>query len=350
MRYVSIDKVEQGEKLGKHIFGSDGRILLNDGVTLTIGLISKLRQMGVTSIFVKDDRFEEVEIEEVVSETTRRKAVATLANSIQFIQQDKQIDGKSISNVVDQMIEEVMANPDVLFHLTDIRTKDNHLFVHLVNVCIVSVMVAVQIGLSKPRIQELAVGSLLHDVGKLVAEVKKSDVPVGYQQSDELMQHHSWKGFNLLRKAPDVSTLSAHIALAHHENVDGSGKPRGMSGNDIHFLAKIVAVANDYDHLTSENESDPGLFPHEACERIMGLTNVRYDHNVVWKFLRCIAFYPSGAQVKLSNGSIGVVTGQHKGLPQRPIVRTFRPDGDDFIFNEVDLAKETTVFITKVLT
>jgi HD-GYP domain-containing protein (c-di-GMP phosphodiesterase class II) len=348
MRYVSIDDLVQGEKLGKHIFASDGRILLNVGVTLTIGLISKLRQMGVSSIFVKDDRFADVEMEEVVSETTRRKAVSALANSIQFIQKDKQMDGKSISDIVDKMIEEVMSNPDVLFHLTDIWTKDNNLFVHLVNVCIMSVMVGVQVGLGKQRIQELAVGALLHDVGKMVDEVKKRDIPNGYNLNDELMQHHSWKGFNTLRKAPEISTLSAHIALAHHENVDGSGKPRGMSGDDIHFLAKIVAVANDYDHLVSDGEEEHSLFPHEACERIMGLTNLRYDHNVVWKFLRCIAFYPTGAQVKLSDGSIGVVTGQHKGLPQRPIIRTFRADGDDFLFNEVDLAKETTIFITKV--
>jgi len=341
--------VEQGEKLGKHIFASDGRVLLNEGVTLTIGLISKLRQMGVTSIFVKDDRFADVEMEEVVSETTKRKAISTLASSIQFIQEDKHLDGKSISDIVDKMIEEVMSNSDVLFHLTDIRTKDNDLFVHSVNVCIMSVMVGVQIGLTKQRIQELAVGALLHDIGKMVGEVKKRDIPMGYDRDDELMQHHSWKGFNTLRKSQDLSTLSAHIALAHHENVDGSGKPRGMAGDDIHFLAKIVAVANDYDHLVTDGQDTPALFPHEACERIMGLTNLHYDHNVVWKFLRCIAFYPSGTQVKLSDGSTGVVTGQHKGLPQRPIVRTFRSDGDDFLFNEVDLAKATTVFITKIL-
>ncbi|PYZ93323.1 metal-dependent phosphohydrolase [Salipaludibacillus keqinensis] len=348
MRYVFIDKVEQGEKLGRHIFASDGRILLNEGVTLTIGLISKLRQMGVSSLFVKDDRFEDVEVEEVVSETTRRKAVSAVAHSIQYIQQDKPLDGKAISDVVDLMIAEVMVNSDVLFHLTDIRTKDNQLFVHLVNVCIMSVMVGVQVGLNKKRIQELATGALLHDIGKLVGSVRKKDIPVGYDRDDELMKHHSWKGFNLLRKSADISTLSAHIALTHHENVDGSGEPRGMESNDIHFLAKIVAVANDYDHLTSRGEQAKGMFPHEACEQIMGLTNVRYDHSIVWKFLRCIAFYPSGTQVKLNTGAIGVVTGQHKGLPQRPIVRTFWQNGDDFLFDEVDLARETTVFITKV--
>ncbi|RKL68847.1 metal-dependent phosphohydrolase [Salipaludibacillus neizhouensis] len=350
MRYASINKIEQGEKLGKHIFADDGRILLSEGVTLTIGLLSKLRLMGVSSVFVQDDRFENIEIEEVVSETTKRQAITALAETIQFIQADKEINGKEISLIVGKMIDEVMLNSDVLLHLTDIRTKDNNLFVHLVNVCIISVMVGVQIGLAKTRIQDLAVGALLHDIGKTQGRVKKRDIPVGYSSEDELMKHHSWKGFNTLRKVQEISTVSAHIALTHHENVDGSGEPRGMEGKDINFLSKIVAVANDYDHLISNGEDGMSLFPHEACERIMGLTNIRYDHQVVWKFLRCVAFYPTGIQVKLNDGSIGVVIGQHKGLPQRPIVRTYRSDGDDFSFKEVDLAKETTTFITKVFT
>ncbi|UCZ51900.1 HD domain-containing protein [Bacillus shivajii] len=347
MRYVSIEQVKQGEKLGKHIFASDGRILLSEGVPLTIGLISKLRRMGVSSLFVKDARFEDVEIEEVVSETTKRKAVTALAQSIQYIQEDKKLDGKSVSESVSSLVEEIMLNKDVLFHLTDIRTEDNDLFMHSVNVCIMSVMVAVQIGLTKDKVQELAVGALLHDIGKHVSKVRVNDIPAGFENNDELLNHHAWKGFNLLRKTPEISTLSAHIALSHHENIDGTGAPRQMDGKDIHLLAKIVAIANDYDHFVS-GMSDEAMYPFEACEKIMGLTNKRYEHQVVWRFLRCVAFYPTGSQVKLSNGHVGAVVGQHKGLPQRPIIRTFDPDGDDITFEEIDLAKETTVFINKV--
>ncbi|AOM83334.1 HD-GYP domain-containing protein [Salisediminibacterium beveridgei] len=344
MRYVSIDSVNQGERLGKHIFASDGRILLNEGVTLTVGLLSKLRQMGVSSLFVKDDRFDDVDIEEVVSETTRREAIQTLSKSMQYMQQARAINTEEVQSSVNSIIEEILNNSDVLIHLTDIRTKENELFVHLVNVCIMSVMIGVHVKLSKPKLQELAIGAVLHDIGKLVDQVKVSDIPTGYDSDNELMKHHSWKGFNVLRKAPDVSTLSAHIALVHHENVDGSGDPRGLENSDIHFLAKIVAVANDYDHLVS---GETGIFPHEACEHVMARTNIRFDHHVVWTFLRAIAFYPNGSQVKLSNGLTGIVIGQHQGLPQRPVVRTFDPDEGGDIYEEIDLAKETTMFIIK---
>lgn len=345
MRYVTIDAVNQGEQLGKHIFASDGRILLNEGVTLTVGLLSKLRQMGVTSLFIKDDRFDDIEVEEVVSETTRRETIQALSDSIQYMQQGKNLNTEEIQSNVNSIIEEILQNAEVLIHLTDIRTKENEMFVHLVNVCIMAVMIGVHMKLSKPKLQELAVGAVLHDIGKTVDRVKVSDIPTGYKPEDELMKHHSWKGFNVLRKAPDVSTLSAHIALAHHEHVDGSGEPRGLASEDIHLLAKIVAVANEYDHLTS---GETRLFPHEACEHIMARTNIRHDHNVVWKFLRSIAFYPNGSQIQLSNGLTGVVTDQHSGLPQRPIVRVFDPDEDGTIFEQIDLAQQPTLFITKV--
>ena len=73
MKYTSIDRIQQGEKLGKHIFASDGRVLLNDGVPLTVALISKLRRMGVYAVYLKDDRLSDVTLEEVVSDKTKKR-------------------------------------------------------------------------------------------------------------------------------------------------------------------------------------------------------------------------------------------------------------------------------------
>lgn len=349
MKYTSIDKVDQGSKLGKHIFASDGRILLNEGVSLTIGLISKLRRMGVTAVYLKDDWFADVEIEEVISDRTKREAIITLSDAFQFIQTGKSFDSREVSKTASKLIDEILLNKDVLVNLTDIRTDDNDLFVHSINVCIISIIVAIHMGLDQKRLQELAIGALLHDIGKILPEQRiitatKSEV------EDEFQNDHTWKGFNYLRKIKEISTLSAHVALTHHENINGTGYPRKLNGDDIHFLSKIVAVANYYDNLISTVNSATTLRPHEACERIMGLTNIYFDYNIVWKFLRSIAFYPTGSQVKLTTGETGVVVAQHHGLPQRPIVRTFKIGhgtygGDDFQTKEVDLAQETTVFI-----
>lgn len=354
MKYTSIDRIQQGERLGKHIFSSDGRILLNEGVQLTVGLLSKLRRMGVTAVYLKDERLSDVKIEEIVSDKTKRETITNLAEAFQFIQSDKSFDSEEIRMSAKKLIDEILQNKDVLVNLTDIRTNDNHLFVHSVNVCIISIIVGIQIGLDHKKMEELAVGALLHDVGKILPENKNPQMANISDEELEYQNDHTWKGFNYLRKIKEISTLSAHVALTHHEHIDGSGFPRKLHGDDIHFLSKIVAVANQYDNLISTVNNAGALRPHEACERIMGLTNIYFDHNIVWKFLRSVAFYPTGSQVKMTTGETGVVVAQHRGLPQRPIVRTFNLDnstygGDDFEMKDIDLAKETTIFIESIV-
>lgn len=346
MRYTSIDNVQQGELLGKSIYASDGRVLLHEDVPLTVGLISKLRHMGVNYIYIKDDRFSDVEVEEVVSEQTKREAMNMLTTSFQYIQTGKDLDVLEINRTVTNIIEEIMSNENVLMALTDIRTQDNAIFVHSLNVCIMSVLVGIKVGLDRDKLHQLAVGALFHDIGKIIPDDKKA---VSTKETGDL-NHHTWKGFNKLRQNKEISTLSAHIALTHHEHIDGSGVPRGLVDKEIHLLSKIVSVTNYYDNLVAPIDGSKPLHPYEAGEHIMGLTNVRFSHPVVWRFLRAIAFYPTGSQVILSNGKAGVVVGQNPGLPQRPIVRTFNLyKDDDYTIEEIDLAKEMTIFIKKII-
>ncbi|WP_088104923.1 HD-GYP domain-containing protein [Halalkalibacter urbisdiaboli] len=340
MRYTYINNVEQGERLGRHIFASDGRVLLQEGVQLTVGLISRLRHMGVEALYIKDDRLKDVKIEEVVSETVKRSTIETLKESFHFIQKGKTLDVQKVQKSIKSIIDEVLDSQFTLLSLTDIRTEDNDLFVHSVNVCIISTIIGVKLKLDRLKLQELATGALLHDLGKIVPDEENPELPV--------YNDHTWKGFNVLRKNKEISTLSAHIALTHHEHVNGSGMPRQLEDDNIHLLSKIVAVANAFDRLVAPVDRAKALFPYEACEHIMALTNTHFSHDVVWHFLRSIAFYPTGSQVKLSTGATGIVVGQHYGLPQRPIIRTFqmtRTGSTDYEVNHVDLANEMTIFI-----
>jgi HD-GYP domain-containing protein (c-di-GMP phosphodiesterase class II) len=343
MKYILLDNVEQGEKLGKPIFSSEGRVLLEEGAALSIGLIARLRRMGVNAIYLKDERFGDVDLEEVVSDTTKREAVEALANSMQFIQSGKKnFNIQGVSKTIAKVIDEILMNHNILVHLSDIRTNDNYLFVHSTNVCIMSVIVGIKLGLGKSELYELAMGALFHDIGKLLNP-----------DSSRPEKDHTWLGFNFLRQKHDFSTVAAHVALQHHEQVDGNGYPRQMAGEKIHVFAKIVSVANFYDHLINPSDGSSGLDAHEACEKVLGFTNILFDHKVVWEFLRSIAFYPTGRQVKLSCGETGVIVGQNHGLPQRPIIRIFKRTEksrfEDFDVREVDLAKETTVFIVQLL-
>ncbi|WCN38261.1 HD-GYP domain-containing protein [Aneurinibacillus uraniidurans] len=350
MRQVSLESVEAGQVLAKSIYTSDGRTLLNQGVLLTPGMINKLYRIGVTMVYIQDERFDDIKMEDVVSEETRREAISNVANVLQCVQTGKDFDTRAVSKTMGTIVDEIFQQKNVLLNLNDIRTQDNHLFIHSMNVCIMSCVIGMQLGYNTTKLKELALGALLHDVGKVVMP----DDPLRKTKEGD---HHAWIGFNVLRKKHEVSLATAHIALQHHEHVDGQGEPRAIAGADIHDYAKIVAITNFYDNLLSEFSTDqPNMTPYEAAEFIMGLAGKRFDHEMVIQFLRSIALYPTGASVLLSTEEVGVVVGQHKGLPSRPIVRVFKEsrrggkyDYDDTEVREVDLGQETTVFIESIL-
>ncbi|WLR52097.1 HD domain-containing phosphohydrolase [Bacillus tianshenii] len=345
MRYTLLDSVEQGEKLGRPIYTADGRVLLEDGVVLTIGLISRLRRMGVHALYLQDEMLKDIDPEEVVSEATKREAVEAISQSMQFVQSGKKdFDMKGVSKSTNKIIEEILLNQNILVSLSDIRTSDNNLFVHATNVAVMSIIVGIKLGLKRSELRDLAIGALFHDIGKVVP-----DDPNAKRGEND----HTWKGFNVLRKNHEISMSAAHVALQHHEYMDGSGTPRQVTGDKIPMHAKIVAVTNYYDNLVHPIDGSQGMHPYEAGETILGLTNIRFDHAVVWEFLRSIAFYPTGRQVMLSTGETGAVVGQNNGLPQRPVIRVFnhsqKSKFEDFDVKEIDLGKETTVFIQKML-
>ncbi|MED4602167.1 HD domain-containing protein [Paenibacillus validus] len=340
MRYVHIDNVESGQYLGKTIFSANGAVLLSESVQLTVYMITTLKRIGVTMVYVKDKQFEDIEIPEIISEETKRAVMQRMGETFDSIRSGKDFNTKYLYQSVDPLLEEIMANKEVLVQLSDIRTKDNDMYIHAVNVCMMSVLIGINMGLSTVQLREMAIGALLHDVGKL--ELITED------EAADPRKHHSWRGFEVLKHKRELSLLIAHVAFQHHETIDGEGMPRRLSGDEIHLYAKIVAVANTYDNLLFDLTEGRRMLPHDACERMMAFAGKKLDHEAVVHFLRTVSVYPTGTSVRLSTKETGVVVGQHRGLPGRPIVRVVKNVSDELEVKEVDLAKHTTVFIEGV--
>lgn len=340
MRIISVEDVEPGQVLGKTIFSSNGQVLLNENVQLTVYMINTLKRIGVTMLYVKDAGLEDVEIEDVVSEETKRAVAKKMGEMFEAARSGKQFNTRSVSTSVNSLLDEIVKNQDVLVQLTDIRSEDNAQYIHAMNVCILSVMVGINMDLAPSQLKDLAIGALLHDVGKvgIDPEAEKRD----------MKRHHTWRGFETLKR--EFNLMTAHIALQHHETPDGEGIPRALPGDQINLMAKIVGCCNIYDNLLYDLSDGKRMLPHEACERLMALSGTKVDTEVLFQFLRIVSIYPTGTSVRLSTKETGVVVGQHRGLPGRPIVRIVnRDDNENIEVKEVDLAKETTVFIEGVL-
>lgn len=343
MGYISINQVEQNNILGRNIYSNDGRVLLSKGSTLTIGLISRLKSLGVQSVFIIDnENTKEEEKSEVraISEETKTKVLEHLSESFCMVQDGGGLRTEELSGLATHIIGEIIENKDVMLELEKMNTYNDLLLIHSLNVAIMSILVGVKFNFSKKALKELGIGALLHDIGKA-------------QEKGNEDQHHARLGFQLLLQKPDISTASAHIAFGHHEFINKKGKPRGIGGNDIHPYAKIVAVVNAYDNLVHPQDGAEPLLPCEAGEHIMALAGTQFDYRVVWQFLRSIAFYPTGSNVVLSNGNIGTIVAQNKGLPQRPVVRVFSDNTKHkflhYNIEEINLAKTPTIFIHSTL-
>lgn len=341
MKYVSIDKVEPGQYLGKTVYSGNGAVLLSADVQLTVYMINTLNRIGVTMLYIKDPTLEDVEIEDVLSEQTKAAVISEMNETFSALRSGKDWSPRKVAASVDQILDEAMSNKETLIQLTDIRTADNAQYVHSVNVCLMSTMIGINMGLNSSQLKELAIGALLHDLGKidLNSETKLLDITRG---------HHTWQGFELLKSKREFNLRIAHVALQHHERVDGEGLPRGLTSDDIHIYAKIVAVANTYDNLVNPLNGR-GMLPHEACEELMAMSNRELDHEVLIEFTRIISVYPNGSGVRLSTKEAGVVVRQHRGLPSRPVIRIVKDHSGDLEVKEVDLATHTTVFIDSVM-
>ncbi|MNE10038.1 Cyclic di-GMP phosphodiesterase response regulator RpfG [compost metagenome] len=344
MRFMSVEDIETGQLLGRTVYSANGTVLLSAGVQLTVYMISTLKRIGVTMLYIKDSNFEDVEIEDILSEGTKQAIFHEMSETLEAIRSGKEWSTRKISATVDTLLTDVLNNKEVLLQLTEIRTKDNAAYIHAVNVCLLTSMIGLNMGLNYTQLKDLAIGALLHDIGKSLP------LPDGADKDDP-KNHHTWRGFELLKHKREFNLLIAHTALQHHEQLNGSGLPRGLDHEAIHLFAKIVAVANTYDNLISGEGSNEGraLLPHEACEKLMASSERELDRDVLVEFTRIVSVYPTGTSVRLSTKETGVVVSQHRGLPGRPVVRIVHGSGEDMEVREVDLANETTLFIEAVL-
>ena len=351
MRQVGVNSLTIGDILGKTIFSSSGRVLLGKGVKLTPLYIAKLRDMGISILYIEDDRFDDVIVEDIISEENRREAIGILEKSMRSVRLGKNLDGFEIKKIISKIVEEILFKKDILMSMMDMRSFDNYIFAHSVNVCVLSTVLGKAMFLDHEKLETLAIGAILHDIGKVQMDQKLfGDAANLTPEEGELVKTHTTLGFEDLRKRKDLSLVIAHIAFQHHEHMNGTGYPRHLKEGEIHPLAQIVGIADLYDRFTSDYSDVKRIMPYEACEILMGLAGTLYPIEMVRLFLKNIAAYPTGVTVRLNTGEIGVVVDQNLSMPARPVVRVF--DESEFgqnVVKEYNMVEKRTIFIQEVL-
>lgn len=365
MRVIPIDCIREGSILAKNIFDNDGRILLRKGVILNKNYLKKIKQIGIYSLYITDEYSDE-EIEDVITPEIRQKSVSILKKSLgnistfndklnekgmnrnEYLKQ-KEETINSIKDIVSDIIDDIISKKNVMINIVDIKTMDNYTYQHCVNVAVLSLILGIKLNLTKDELFKLTTGALLHDFGKTL--IPKEILLKKEKLTDEefnLIKEHTTKGYDFFKGLNELSPISRIIVLQHHEKVDGSGYPEGREENDINRFAKIVAIADVYDALTSDRVYRKALPPNEAVEYVLGNGGVHFDFKMVQAFAECIVPYPLGTLVKLSNNDIGVVKETNSRFIMRPVVKILKSNNEKSVGSIINLMKELDIVISGI--
>lgn len=354
MRKISVAYIVPEMILGRSIYNSDGRVLLRSGVTLNSNYIRRLKEIGILSLYIQDALSADIdEIPELVSEETRLQTKRVLRELYTLLEKKQGIDTSRVESVVGDLLDEIFSNADVLLGVLDMSLSDDQIYVHSVNVCIMSVAMGMTLGYDRNRLKELAVGALLHDVGKTQLARSALQRSLNYTaESDLEVERHTQHGFDILRKYYGVSLLSAHVAFQHHERWDGGGYPRGLKEKGIHEYARIVSVANLYDNMMycsvsgAEQKSTT-----EVLAQLQMLAGSEIDPAMLEVLAANLALFPIGSIVELNNRSLGVVVELDRSRPHQPTVRILEATGDGWQPSGplVNLASQASLTVARTL-
>lgn len=367
MRIVPTNCVSGEAYLAKHIYNETGNILLKKGTKLTETLLKRIEENSIYTIYI-DDGYSTAEIQDLVRPELKVKAIQTLKETFTFIEksfaQDKKTDlglrkqltlksmEKYISGlkaVSEMIIEEISSNHQLMINLVDIKNLNNYTYEHSLNVAVLSLIVAIEMKLSSKELSQLFLGALLHDVGKTLLPKDLVNKPEPYTEDEEaLMRAHVMLGYDYLKENFSFTNACKMSVLQHHERHDGTGYPRSLPGSVIHKFAKIIAIADSYDNMTSDTPQKRALPPNEALEYIMGASDSHFDYDIATVFTRKIIPYPEGTLVHLSNGEYGVVTGVNINYPMRPIVKILEKDVPMSQLKVVDLMTDMNLTILNI--
>lgn len=350
MRLVSIQNVKPEACLAKTIYDSMGRVLLAKGTCLNDAYIKRLTGLGYSSLYIEDEISESIQIEDVIPEEARLQVSYIARETLINTKKGQQIEERKIKRAVDDLIDELLNNKETIVHLTEIRSLEDYTFKHSVNVCVLSLLTGLAMGYHQLKLKELGIGALLHDVGKARLPEEISGRQPQNEQEYLIYQKHCEYGWEILKDNSDISILSAHVSLQHHERYDGSGYPRGLSDTSILEYARIVAVADAYDTLASIQPNRQRMFPHEVVKVLKDKKGTQFDPEVVDCFLPNIAPFPAGSLVSLNNGYKAIVVSVQKHNPTRPQIRLLYDDNGQKIegIKYLDLMKRPATFITEV--
>ncbi|WP_066707897.1 HD-GYP domain-containing protein [Curvibacter delicatus] len=242
----------------------------------------------------------------------------------QEVRMGKTVDAEGAQQLVDEISDSLARNASALISLARLKTADDYTYMHSVAVCAMMIALARQLGLDEAQTRLLGLAGLLHDLGKAVMPMEVLNKPGKLTDAEfGIMKSHPEAGHSLLQQVGKLDPVVLDVCLHHHEKTDGSGYPEGLKDSEISLFAKMGAVCDVYDAITSNRPYKSGWDPAESLRKMAEWADGHFDQTVFRAFVKSVGIYPIGSLVRLASGRIGVVIEQTSKSLTTPCVKVF---------------------------
>jgi HD-GYP domain-containing protein (c-di-GMP phosphodiesterase class II) len=390
MRLIHNDNLTPGMEVGETVHGSGGQVLLAPGVKLTDRYIGLLRKLAIPAVYIADPDTAGIQVPQPLKPRTRTKASHALSEAFErlvpaakeirasdngeqsqarasgerFEKTCRSIFGgggfRSLIESVQSVISDLL-DQRVLTGLNSIKTHDAYTFQHSIDVTIMGVVLAKRAGWDPAKVRLFGIGCMLHDIGKVFISEELLRKPGRLTNEEfEVMKTHPKLGYDLIKAiAPTLGSLVPQVAYQHHERQDGSGYPRGLTGNNalgqnspgqIHDFGALCAVADVYDAMASVRPYRKAWAPDQVVQTVIGLAGDQLNRDAVEIFRSVIAPYPVCSEVVILTGTHancrGVVASVDPSHLHQPVVRIITSaSGERVEPFEVNLRKDPEIVV-----
>ena len=352
MRIISLDSVTGNELLAKDIISNNDSVLMTAGTVIKLEYVKRLKNLNIEYIYVEDEIGKGVNLINSLELQLQEQCQDAVRDILSKYSYHNESELEEIQGVADEIINDIMQEPEVIYNLSSIREKSDSTYSHSINVCALSVILAFKMKLPKSKIRDIAIGGLLHDIGFTYISIDYHGLTLetcSEKERKELMKHIIY-GYSAVEKMDWLSPISKDIIISHHERMDGSGYPFHLKSDRIKIGSRIAAICDEFDSKVYGNLTNK-MKVHDAIDYIVSKAEILFDFSAVKAFVDSVAAYPTGSIVITKEGEMGIVLRQNAQCPTRPVIRILKDkEGNKVIeWMEKDLTKELTLFIVDTI-